>query len=454
MTILIVDDDRLQRELLSRFLRERGYEVQEAATAEEALERLQACLPALILLDVRLPGRSGLELLPELKQVAPGVPVLLITAYAEVRQAVAAIKAGATDYLTKPLDLEELLTAIADNLPAQGQSLVSQTVLPPLPAGFVCTSPAMRRLLETVAAVATADVPVLITGESGTGKEWIARTIHLWSPRASGPFVAVNCAAVPETLLESELFGHTRGAFTGAGQNRVGFFRSAHGGTLFLDEVGEFPLSVQPKILRAIEMGQVVPVGADQPLSVDVRVVAATNRDLMAMVEARSFRADLFYRLNVIELHVPPLRERIEEILPLARHFAAQMAKQNVRFSPEAEECLLAYPWPGNVRELRNAVHRACLLSRGDVILPEHLPPAVQAVLGRREGPVARGRLSQLEQAAILTALAECQGNRTRAAEKLGISRRALIYKLRAMEAQGIPLPGADRPSHGSPSYE
>jgi two-component system response regulator HydG len=439
--ILLVDDDALQRQLLGGFLSAHGYEVQEAAGAEEALSLVRESAPHAILLDVRLPGRSGLEILPELRTLLPDVPIILITAYGEVRQAVAAMKAGATDYLTKPLDLDELLTALADAL-SRGDVLKSGGLaLPPLPPGFICASLALRRVLEIAAAVAPSEVPVLITGESGTGKEWIARLVHLWSNRSAGPFLAVNCAAVPEGLLESELFGHVKGAFTGAIQTRAGVFRSADGGTLFLDEVAELPLHLQPKILRAIETGEILPVGADYPIKVNVRVLAATNRKLVDMVQEGRFRADLFYRLNVIELHVPPLRERVEEILPLARQFALEMARQNVRFSPRAEECLLTYHWPGNVRELRNAIHRACLLCRGDVILPEHLPPAVQSATAGDESRKPEGRLSQLEQAAILAALAECGGNRTRAAEKLGISRRALIYKLRAMEAQGITVP-------------
>lgn len=444
----MVDDDPLQRQLLGRFLLARGYEVQEAADAEEAVNRVRERAPDCILLDVRLPGRSGLDILPELRTIVPDVPILLITAYGEVRQAVAAMKAGATDYLTKPLDLDELLTAVADALSAGDVVRSGRTTLPPLPRGFVCASLALRRVLEIAGAIAPSDVPVLITGESGTGKEWVARIVHMWSNRSAGPFLAVNCAAVPEGLLESELFGHVKGAFTGAVQTRAGVFRSADGGTLFLDEVAELPLHLQPKILRAIETGEILPVGVDIPTKVNVRVVAASNRNLAEMVQEGQFRADLFYRLNVIELHVPPLRERVEEILPLARQFALEMARQNVRFSPRAEECLLTYHWPGNVRELRNAIHRACLLCRGDVILPEHLPPAVQSATPAGEDRKAEGRLSQLEQAAILAALAECGGNRTRAAGKLGISRRALIYKLRAMEAQGVRIPGpGDRPS-------
>lgn len=451
-TILIVDDDAAQRKVLSDFLSHHGYQIAQAGSAEEALAQAKRLQPPIVLLDVRLPGRSGLEILPELKALLPSAAIILITAYGEVRQAVAAMKAGASDYLTKPLDLDELLAVVADvGSPAPERS-AGKRQLPPLPAGFICISAALRHVLETVAAVAPSDIPILVTGESGTGKEWIARIVHEWSPRAHGPFLAINCAAVSETLLESELFGHTKGAFTGAVQDRAGLFRSAENGTLFLDEIGELPLPLQAKILRAIETGEIFPVGADKPVRVNVRLVAATNRDLGDMVEKGSFRVDLFYRLNVIEIRVPPLRERVDEILPLARHFAAEIARQPVRFSPQAEECLLAYSWPGNVRELRNAVHRACLLSRGDVILPEHLPPAVVQATGRQPPAAGSGRLAQLEQAAILAALAECGGNRTRAAEKLGISRRALLYKLRAMQAHGISLPpaGSERPSQSN----
>jgi len=247
----------------------------------------------------------------------------------------------------------------------------------------------------------------------------------------------VNCAAVPEALLESELFGHTKGAFTGASETRQGFFRAAHGGSLFLDEIAELPLHLQPKLLRALETGQVLPVGSDRPAEVDTRLIAATNRDLEKEVAEGRFRDDLYYRINVVELAIQPLRERREDILPLARHFAGEFSGGPVRLSPQAGNCLLAYPWLGNIRELRNAVQRACLLSRGDVILPEHLPPKI-AALASRSGTEdeTHGRLSQVERATILATLQECGGNRTQTAKKLGISRRALIYKLRAIEPE------------------
>lgn len=452
-TILIVDDEAPQRRLFGEFLVSRGYRVAEAASGEEALAQVRSFRPDLVLLDVRLPGTSGIDVLAEIHRLDAQLPVLLITAFADLRQAVAAIKTGAVDYLAKPVDLEELEAAIGDALLSHRHPPENPTGPSPaatgtsgtgrqaawrhrLPAGFICESPAMRHVLDTAAVVAPSLAPVLILGPSGAGKEMIARLIHAWSPRAPGPLVVANCAGLPETLIESALFGHTKGAFTGAAQARQGFFRTAHGGTLFLDEIGELPLHLQPKLLRAIESGEITPVGSDVAVRVDVRLVAATNRDLAEAVAQGRFRDDLYYRINVVELSVPPLAERYEDILPLAQHFAAEFSGVPVRLSPQAENCLLAHSWPGNVRELRNAIQRACLLCRGDVILPEHLPPKIAALAGQRPKPAPPGRLSQIERATILATLAECQGNRTRAAQKLGISRRALIYKLRQMEAE------------------
>ncbi|HID24494.1 MAG TPA: sigma-54-dependent Fis family transcriptional regulator, partial [Planctomycetaceae bacterium] len=333
--------------------------------------------------------------------------------------------------LPKPLDLDELETAILDAL---GESPTRRPrELPELPEMVVCESLGMRRVLETAAVVAVSDAPVLILGPSGAGKEVVAELIHRWSPRADGPFVVANCGGLPETLIESELFGHMKGAFTGATSDRLGLFRAADGGTLFLDEIGELPLHLQPRLLRAIESGELTPVGSDRPVSVDTRLITATNRDLLQAVRDHQFREDLFYRLNVIELTVPPLSERREDILPLARQFGAEYAGRPVRLSPQAMNCLLAYSWPGNVRELRNAIQRACLLCRGDVILPEHLPPQVGRLATAPADDSENKRLSQVERATILATLEECGGNRTQAAKKLGISRRALIYKLRAL---------------------
>ena len=433
-TILIVDDEESQRRLLGGFVESLGFRAQEAPSGEEALQMVRDRSPDMVLLDVRLPGMSGIETLAQIRQIADKLPVLLITAYADVRQAVTAVKSGADDYLAKPVDLDELETAITD---ASGRAETPPGEPAPreLPSWLVSESRAMRRVLETAAVVAPSNAPVLILGESGTGKEVVARMIHAWSPRAAGPLVAANCAGLPESLIESELFGHTKGAFTGASQARQGVFRAAHGGTLFLDEIGELPLHLQPKLLRALESGQITPVGSDTPVQVDTRLVAATNRDLAKAVDEGRFRDDLYYRINVIELIVPPLAHRQDDLLPLARRFATEFAGAPVRLSPQAIQCLLAYQWPGNVRELRNAIQRSCLLCRGDVILPEHLPPKVAALASAGEAASA-GRLSQVERAAILATLEECGGNRTQAAKKLGISRRSLIYKIHAIEEQ------------------
>jgi two-component system response regulator HydG len=433
--ILVVDDEAPQRRLLGDFVASLGFRCQEAASAEQALDMLRASLPDMVLLDVRLPGMNGIEALPHIRNLSAELPVLLITAHGELRQAVEAMKSGADDYLLKPLDLDELEAAIFDALGSPREEQAERP-LPALPPNVVCHSAAMRRVVETAAVVAPSTAPVLILGPSGAGKEVAAGLIHRWSPRAAGPMVAANCAGLPDALIESELFGHAKGAFTGAAGTRDGYFRAADGGSLFLDEIGEMPLHLQPKLLRALESGQITPVGSDQPVAVDVRLIAASNRDLAEEVRAGRFRDDLYYRLNVVELVVPPLSDRSEDVLPLARMFAEQFAGGPVRLSPQAAQSLLAYRWPGNVRQLRNAIQRACLLCRGDVILPEHLPPNIAASTAPVADDPTVGRLSQVERATIRATLEECNGNRTQAAKKLGISRRALIYKLRAMEQE------------------
>ncbi len=437
-----MDDEASQRQLLSSLVETLGCQVVEAESGERALALIRENAPALVLLDVRLPGISGLQTLEEIRKLHQQLPVLLITAYADLRQAVAAMKTGADDYLAKPVDLDELRVVIQDLLGlARGQDPLPRPELPELPEDVIFESLGMRRMLETVAMVAPSNVPILITGESGTGKELIAELIHRWSPRAEGPLVAANCASLPETLIESELFGHSKGAFTGASEARQGVFRAADGGSLFLDEIGEMPLALQPKLLRALETGQISPVGSDRTIEVDVRLIAATNRDLETEVAEGRFRDDLYYRINVVEVKQLPLRDRREDIPPLARRFASEFAGGPVRLSPQAMNCLLVAPWPGNVRELRNAIQRACLLCRGDVILPEHLPPKVaQAVPPEATADSEpMGRLSQIERATILATLQECGGNRTQTAKKLGISRRALIYKLQAIESEAPP---------------
>ncbi|TWU34109.1 Transcriptional regulatory protein ZraR [Novipirellula aureliae] len=442
-TLLIVDDEPSQRKLLGGYFTSLGYAVTEAPSAEKMLAILDKATPDLILLDVRLPGMSGIESLPRIRERAVSVPVLLITAYADIRQAVVAVKAGATDYLSKPLDLQELNVAVEDALNIQSaMSTYENEPLPELPRDFIVASRTMRQVLHTAAILAPSDAPVLILGPSGSGKEGIAKLIHQWSPRLDQPFLATNCGAMPENLVESELFGHVKGAFTGASENRVGLFRSASGGTLFLDEIGELPLTLQPKLLRALETQQITPVGTDKPITVDVRLVAATNRDLANDVEIGRFREDLYYRINVIELEIPSLANRREDVLPLAKYFATQYAGRAVRLSPQASQQLLGGQWPGNVRELRNVIQRACLLCRGDVILPEHLGPLAANMTGQSHSNSTgtdwsdTNRLSQVERATIVATLDECGGNRTHAAQKLGISRRTLLNKLKEMESE------------------
>lgn len=437
-TILIVDDEKAQRDLLAGFVESLGYSTLQAGSGEGALETISQQMPDMVLLDVRLPGISGIETLSEIRKIAENLPVLLITAYADLRQAVAAVKSGADDYLSKPLDLDELHAAIADAIGAADTTdSPLSTAVPELPPGIVAKSPAMRHLIEQIAVVAPSDAPVLIFGASGTGKEVVAQLIHQWSPRAEKPIIAANCAGLPESLIESELFGHVKGAFTGATENRMGVFRAADGGTLFLDEIGELPIHLQPKLLRALESKQVTPVGSDKAIKVDTRLVAATNRNLTDAVKEGLFREDLYYRINVVELITPPLGDRRDDILPMSRQFAAEFSGRTVRLSPQAVQCLLAHSWTGNVRELRNAIQRACLICRGDVIMPEHLPPAITCGgLADDQQDSGTGRLSQVERATILATLEECDNNRTHAAKKLGISRRALIYKLREIESE------------------
>ncbi|MCC9601080.1 sigma-54 dependent transcriptional regulator [Stieleria sp. JC731] len=431
--LMVVDDEPSQRKLIGGFFQGLGFTIIESDSAEAMLETLGQQPPDMILLDVRLPGISGIDALPKIREILPTVPVVLITAYADVRQAVAAVKSGADDYLSKPIDLEELKVAVYDALAIPTTSSPSKTVLPELPAGFVFESRVMRRLVETVAVVAPSEAPILIQGPSGAGKEWIAQLIHDWSPRASQRLVTANCAGLSATLVESELFGHVKGAFTGASEVRQGLFRTANGGSLFLDEIGEMPLEMQPKLLRALEAKDITPVGSDRPVQIDTRLIAATNRNLVDEVQAGRFREDLYYRLNVVELIVPALSDRREDILPLARHFASQFANRQVRMSPQATQAIVTHSWTGNVRELRNAIQRACLLCQGDVILPEHLPAniASEPIDNSRYA----GRLSQVERATIMATLHECGGNRTQTAKKLGISRRALIYKLNDIES-------------------
>ncbi len=438
-TVLVVDDERAHRLMMRGHLEEAGFRVLEAPGGRQALELAGAAVVDAAVVDMVMPGMDGLQLLKELKRQYPELPVVMVTAYGSVRGAVEALKAGAEDYLTKPLDMEELViklrrvlahTALARQVRNQAERLGKRYDF----SALIGSSPPMLKLKETLAMVAPTDASVLITGESGTGKEIVAQVIHQNSPRASGPMVKVNCAALPETLLESELFGHAKGAFTGATSARMGRFRSAHGGTIFLDEIAELPPSTQAKLLRVLQDGEIQPLGTDHTVKVDVRVIAATNRDLKREVAEGRFREDLFYRLNVVHLHLPPLRARGEDILLLARHFLSQLARRYSKptptLSPQAEAALLRWHWPGNVRELAHALERAVIMAQGREIGPELLPgsvrePEEQSVL--RPGMT----IKEAERALVAITLRATGGNRTHAAQLLGITRKTLQNKIK-----------------------
>jgi len=437
LSVAVVDDDADLRRLLRRALEKAGYEVLEGGDGREAVELARTRSLDAMVLDVRMPQMSGLDALATIKACCPEIVVILLTAFIDVRDAVDAIKTGAHDYLEKPVDLDELVVAVDEALGVLRAELpYIESETPSLPRGIVAESPAMLAVFGEASRVAPTDTTVLIMGDSGTGKEVLARYIHDNSKRQDGRMVAVNCAALPENLIESELFGHERGAFTGAVDTRTGRFEEAFGGTLFLDEIGEMPFALQPKLLRVLEEHTVRRVGGTEDVSVDVRIVAATNRPLEDDAREGRFREDLMYRLNVFALRIPPLSERREDILPLCRHFLAEETAANKRFSPAAQRVLLDYSWPGNVRELRNAVVRAAIISRGSLVLPEDLPSFLSTAEGESEpvsgSTVLVGNMDEIQKRAILEALEKTGGNKTQAAKLLGISRRNLIYKLRS----------------------
>ena len=438
--ILIVDDDHAQRSLLETFLQTQGYLTQQAGSGEAALQLLSEGKYNMMISDVRMPGMSGLETLRRVRQKHPDLPVLLVTAFADIRSAVAAMRDGAVNYLAKPIDLDELIVTVRKAIHAPAPPVALPAAEVKLPAGVVTSSPLMQAVFRDAAVVAPSDSRVLLTGESGVGKEVVADLIHAWSPRAAGPLVKINCAAIPENLLESELFGHEKGSFTGAVQQRIGRFEEANGGTIFLDEIGDLPLPLQAKLLRVIQDGTGRRIGSARDIRTDARVLAATNRDLEAQIATGKFREDLFYRLNVIEIHVPPLRERPEDILPLATYFISLFSRQKPRFSATVVAGLTRYRWPGNVRELRNAMERAALLSRGEIVLPEHLPARIMAPTAEAAATelVEASRLEEIEREAILKALRKNNFNRTETAKELAISRRTLTYKLLRLREQGV----------------
>jgi len=437
----VVDDEPAQRELVGGFLRKQGFDVAEAPDGRTALERFRKEPFDLLLTDQKMPGLSGLELLEAARAVTPAVAVIIMTAYGTIETAVAAIKGGAADYLTKPVNLDELLHRIAQVRERQRLIMENRELREALQErhrveGIIGESGRMQEVLSLVRRVAGSDATILIQGESGTGKELIARAIHYASPRAGAPLVSVNCAALPETLLESELFGHEKGAFTGAVAARKGRFELADGGSLFLDEIGDLPLHLQVKLLRVLQEREFERVGSSRPVAVNVRLLAATHRDLEALVRAGRFRDDLYYRINVVSISLPPLRERREDIPLLLDHFVEKFSRRNGKriggLTREAREALLRYDYPGNVRELENLVERAVILTRDEVIGLEDLPLGVKEREGETSGETSLTVLVEgLERRMIREALARADGVQTQAAEILGISERVLRYKLK-----------------------
>ncbi|WP_438038479.1 sigma-54-dependent transcriptional regulator [Sorangium sp. So ce128] len=438
--VLVVDDEASARSGLEKLLRQEGYTVDAAADGVEAVEVAAERPPDVVITDLKMPRMDGVALLGKLREQDPALPVIVVTAFGDVTSAVLAMRAGAEDYLTKPVDFDALLLTLeralersalrveAENLRRQLRERQGEGV-----EGLIGTSPAMQKVYRMARQVAGARATVLITGESGTGKGELARAIHAKGSRAKGPFVTLHCAALAESLLESELFGHERGAFTGADKRRIGRFEQAHGGTLFLDEVGEIAPSTQVKLLRVLQERTFERVGGNDAVTIDVRLVAATNRDLAAAVQEGHFREDLYYRLNVVHIDMPPLRIRDTDVLLLANHFLRRFAAENHRkiegFTDEARAKLIAHRWPGNVRELENAIERAVVLCDDARIDAEHLP--IDAA------PVAKGALripgatmAEIERYAILSTLEATNGSTTRAAELLDISIRTIQYRL------------------------
>jgi DNA-binding NtrC family response regulator len=429
--VLVVDDEAAMRAALEANFRRQGWKVITAGGTSEALERFRQAPCPLVVTDMRMPDGDGLRVMQGVRELAPNTAVIFLTAFANVPEAVHAMREGACDYLVKPIIFEQLKEAAA-------RVLDSRRSVSPAPGNgeFVGNSPATQRLIERARQVADTDADILLEAESGTGKELLARLVHRSSPRRQRPFVAVNCAGFPDTLLESELFGHVRGAFTGALTSKAGKFELAHTGTLLLDEIGEMPLSLQPKLLRVLQEREIDRLGDTKPLPVDVRVIATTNRPLAAMVSEGEFRADLFFRLNVIPLSLPPLRERREDIPDLINHFIGKYASASrskaSRFSPELLERLKTYDWPGNVRELENFVRRALVLASGLEVGLELLPGAeLQSDKSASTGISPGVTLRELERSLLEKTLDATGGNRTRAADMLGVSLRTVRNKIR-----------------------
>ncbi len=453
--ILVVDDDSAHRMMLTTLLADWAFEAEEAEHGERALERIRQSAVDLILMDVRMPVMDGIEATRKIHQYNPAIPIIIMTAYSSIPNAVEALKSGAFDYITKPMDFDALRVVLDraiehTRLRSENEELRRQIVQFQIPE-MVGNGPAVRRLKEMIALVAPTEATVLISGESGTGKGLLARALHGASLRRTKPLVEVNCAAIPEALIESELFGHEKGAFTGADRPRKGRFLMADGGTLFLDEIGELPMPTQAKLLRVLQDGQVQRVGSDDALIVDVRILAATNRNLENMVKQGTFREDLFYRLNVVAIEAPPLRRRVEDIPVLAQHFLSRFGEKNRKevkgITPQAMDLLIHYGWPGNIRELENAMERAVILLQGKYVSEKELPAAIQGGVlhecaegtpfgeaSTLQGAGGAATLEEIERNTILQTLRELGGNKSEAARRLGITRRTLKLKLKKYE--------------------
>ncbi len=432
--ILVVDDQRATLEVVERNLGSRGYSVLTATAVMHALQLLESTAVDLVITDLKMPGASGLELVRHVRENLPDTEIVMITGYPSIEGAVEAVKSGAEDYLTKPFTDEELFAAVEralEKLSARRHARPA-TGGPSRHLGLVGESPPMQAVYRAVARAATTSATVLITGESGTGKELVARAVHYQGPRAAAPFVPVNCGGIPEGLLESELFGYMKGAFTGAVSSRAGFFQTADGGTIFLDEIAETSTAMQVKLLRVLQDHQVVMVGADRPRRVDVRVLAATNKDLATLVDKGLFREDLYFRLNVLTIVVPPLRERGDDVLVLARHFLTKFATEHGRPGLSLDDrvltALCSYSWPGNVRELENIMQRLVVMSDGERVDVSDLPPHMRFSVAREGG--LRRTLAEVEADHIRNVLASVGGNKSEAARILGIDRKTLRAKL------------------------
>jgi len=434
--ILVVDDSPDTLEVLQRNLESQGYHVMTALGAVEAIKILESVSVDLVITDLKMPEVNGLSLVRHIHENYKTIEVMMITGYPSIEGAVEAVKTGAEEYLAKPFTDEELFASVRRVLEKLHTRKVTEKPLKPSPEsrqGLIGESEAMQKVLVAIDKAASSSATILITGESGTGKELVARAIHYRSPRASAPFVPINCGGIPESLLESELFGYVKGAFTGAVETRAGFFQTAEGGTIFLDEISETSLTMQVKLLRVLQDKEIFLVGARQPQKVDIRIIAATNKDLLTLVEKDVFREDLYYRLNVITIDIPPLREREEDILLLVKHFSKKFAKEFgkdvPRFCEEALKVLKSYDWPGNVRELENIIQRLIIMTESDSIDIPDLPSLMRFSALRGVSP--NRTLAEVEASHIRSVLATVDGNKTRAAEILGITRKTLREKLK-----------------------